>query len=145
VVSPVVLATADLFNALKPIGAAYLVGNRRPYLSVRPPPCRDGYEDRPSGLAGWPEGGHFVKRCCSSAEPEDPCSIRGTRPSHVALQFAVLGFASVALKTTADVTVAFAAGSIRNGATAHSTLIRGPRSAQANHAASITIPLASKP
>lgn len=42
---------------------------------------------------------------------------------NVALQFAVIGFVSVALNTLADILVAFAAGSIRAGATARPKLI----------------------
>jgi hypothetical protein len=43
---------------------------------------------------------------------------------NLALQFAVLGFASIVLNTMADVVVAFAAGDIRAGATARPNLIR---------------------
>ena len=43
---------------------------------------------------------------------------------HVALQFVVLGFVSVALNTLADIAVAVAASSIRKGAAARPALIR---------------------
>ena len=43
---------------------------------------------------------------------------------HVALQFVVLGFVSVALNTLADVVVAVAASGIREGAAARPALIR---------------------
>jgi threonine/homoserine/homoserine lactone efflux protein len=48
---------------------------------------------------------------------------------HVALQFAMLGFISVALNALADVVVALAAGRIREGATARPSLIRRLREA----------------
>jgi threonine/homoserine/homoserine lactone efflux protein len=48
---------------------------------------------------------------------------------HVALQFVVLGFVSVALNTLADILVAFAASGIREGAAAHPALIRRLREA----------------
>jgi threonine/homoserine/homoserine lactone efflux protein len=43
---------------------------------------------------------------------------------HVAVQFMVLGFVSVALNTLADIAVAFAASRIREGAAAGPALIR---------------------
>jgi len=48
---------------------------------------------------------------------------------HVALQFLVLGFVSVALNTLADIVVAFAASGIRNGAAARPGLVRRLREA----------------
>ena len=42
----------------------------------------------------------------------------------MALQFVMLGFVSVALNTSADVVVAFAAGGIRDGAVGRPALIR---------------------
>ena len=43
---------------------------------------------------------------------------------NVALQFVILGFISVALNTLADIAVAFAAGSLREGAAARPNMIR---------------------
>jgi threonine/homoserine/homoserine lactone efflux protein len=48
---------------------------------------------------------------------------------HVALQFVVLGFVSVALNTLADIVVTFAASGIREGVTARPALIRRLREA----------------
>ncbi len=65
----------------------------------------------------------------------------------VALQFVVLGSVSVALNTLADVVVAFAAGGIRDGAAARSTLIRRLRegSGAAMIALGVGLALAKRP
>ncbi|WP_246179891.1 hypothetical protein [Microvirga thermotolerans] len=65
-------------------------------------------------------------KSCPAAIPEaalDPAA------GNVALQFAVLGFVSVALNTLADVAVAFAASGIRAGAAARPGLVRRLREA----------------
>jgi threonine/homoserine/homoserine lactone efflux protein len=66
---------------------------------------------------------------------------------HVALQFVVLGFVSVALNTLADIAVAFAAGGIREGAAARPALIRRLREASgaAMIALGIGLTLAKRP
>jgi threonine/homoserine/homoserine lactone efflux protein len=66
---------------------------------------------------------------------------------HVALQFVVLGFVSVALNTLADVVVAFAASGIRKGAAARPALIRRLREASgaAMVALGIGLALARRP
>jgi len=66
---------------------------------------------------------------------------------NVALQFAVLGFVSVALNTLADLVVAFAAGGFRAGATARPNLIRRLRegSGAAMVALGIGLALAGRP
>jgi threonine/homoserine/homoserine lactone efflux protein len=56
---------------------------------------------------------------------------------HVALQFVMLGFMSVALNTLADVVVAFAASGIRKGAAARPAVVRRLR--EASGAAMITL------
>ncbi|WP_235925077.1 hypothetical protein [Roseomonas harenae] len=65
----------------------------------------------------------------------------------MALQFVVLGSVSVALNTLADVVVAFAAGGIRDGAAARSTLIRRLRegSGAAMIALGVGLALAKRP
>jgi threonine/homoserine/homoserine lactone efflux protein len=60
----------------------------------------------------------------------------------VALQFVVLGFMSVALNTLADIVVAFAASSIREGAAARPALIRRLREASGGAMAALGIGLA---
>lgn len=66
---------------------------------------------------------------------------------HVALQFVVLGFLSVALNTLADIVVAFAASGIREGAAARPVLIRRLRegSGAAMIALGIGLVLAKRP
>ena len=66
---------------------------------------------------------------------------------HVALQFVVLGFVSVALNTLADILVAFAASGIREGATARPALIRRLRKASgaAMMALGLGLALAKRP
>ena len=66
---------------------------------------------------------------------------------HVALQFVVLGFVSVALNTFADVAVAFAASGIRDGAAARPALVRRLREASgaAMVALGIGLALARRP
>jgi threonine/homoserine/homoserine lactone efflux protein len=65
----------------------------------------------------------------------------------VALQFALLGFVSVALNTLADIVVAFAASAIREGAAARPALIRRLRetSGAAMIALGVGLALAKRP
>jgi threonine/homoserine/homoserine lactone efflux protein len=66
---------------------------------------------------------------------------------HVALQFVVLGFVSVALNTLADIVVAFAASGIRAGAAARPAFIRRLREASgvAMIALGVGLALAKRP
>ena len=66
---------------------------------------------------------------------------------HVAVQFVVLGFVSVALNTLADLMVAYAASGIRDGASARPGLIRRLREASgaAMMALGIGLALAKRP
>jgi threonine/homoserine/homoserine lactone efflux protein len=66
---------------------------------------------------------------------------------HIALQFVVLGFVSVALNTLADIVVAFAASGIREGAAARPGLIRRLREASggAMIALGVGLALAKRP
>jgi threonine/homoserine/homoserine lactone efflux protein len=61
---------------------------------------------------------------------------------HVALQFVVLGFVSVALNTIADIVVALAAGRIRGGVAARPVLIRRLREASAGAMIALGVGLA---
>lgn len=66
---------------------------------------------------------------------------------HVAMQFVALGFVSVLLNTLADIVVAFAAGSIREGAATRPSFIRRLREASgaAMIALGIGLALAKRP
>jgi threonine/homoserine/homoserine lactone efflux protein len=135
-VSAVVLASAELFTALKLVGAAYLV-----WLGVRT--IRSARRDTSTSLdggAGAPRVG--VRRAfregllVKALNPKTAAFFLAFIPQfvdpaggHVALQFVMLGFVSVALNTLADVVVAFSAGGIREGAAACPALIRRLREA----------------
>jgi threonine/homoserine/homoserine lactone efflux protein len=127
-VSAIVLASAELFTALKLLGAAYLVwigfrtlqSARRDAASVL-----SGKATRFGARVAFREGvlvealnpktaAFFLAFVPQFVDPRGP----------VALQFVVLGFVSVALNTLADVLVAFAASGIRDGAAARPALVR---------------------
>jgi len=61
---------------------------------------------------------------------------------HVALQFMLLGFVSVALNTLADIVVAFAASRVRDGVAARPALIRRLREASGAAMIALAIGLA---
>ena len=124
-VSAVVLASADLFTALKLAGAAYLVwlGWRTLRAAGAPapvaaPPAGQGRAFREGVLveALNPKTAAFFL----AFVPQflDPAAGR------VALQFLLLGAVSVALNTLADIAVACAASGIRDGAAARPGLVR---------------------
>jgi threonine/homoserine/homoserine lactone efflux protein len=130
-VSAIVLASAELFTALKLIGAVYLVwlgfrtiqAARREAATVL-----DGSMPAPAVGAGRAfREGVLVE----ALNPKTAAFFLAFIPQfvepgagHVALQFVVLGFVSVTLNTLADIVVAFAAGGIREGATARPRLIQ---------------------
>jgi threonine/homoserine/homoserine lactone efflux protein len=129
-VSALVLASAELFTALKLIGAAYLVwiglrtinAARKDGITVdagpSPPAMGTGRAFR-EGVAvealNPKTAAFFLAFIPQFVDP-----VQG----HVAVQFMVLGFVSVALNTLADIAVAFAASRIREGAAARPALIR---------------------
>jgi threonine/homoserine/homoserine lactone efflux protein len=130
-VSAVVLTSAELFTALKLIGAAYLVWvGFRTFQSAR----RDASAGLNGGSAAPPVGPRRAFRdgvLVEALNPKTAAFFLAFVPQfvdpaqgHVALQFLVLGFMSVALNTLADIVVAFAAGGIREGAAARPALIR---------------------
>lgn len=130
-VSAVVLASAELFTALKLIGAAYLVWiGFRTFQAAR----RDAVTVLASGTVVPPIGPRRAFRegvLVEALNPKTAAFFLAFVPQFVnpaagsvALQFMMLGFVSVALNTFADVVVAFAAGRIRDGATARPALIR---------------------
>src|SRR5215207_4691628 len=153
-VSATVLASAELFTALKLTGAAYLVWiGFRTLQSAR----RDASRVQEDGPATPPMGVRRAFRDGVLVEVLNPKTAAfflafvpqfvDPAKGHVALQFVVLGFVSVALNTLADIAVAFAAGGIRDGAAARPALIRRLRetSGAAMVALGIGLALAKRP
>ena len=153
-VSAIVLASAELFTALKLIGAAYLVWvGLRTFLSARrhSAPSLNGGSAAPSiGPRRAFREGVLVE----ALNPKTAAFFLAFIPQfvdptegYVALQFVVLGFVSVALNTLADIVVAFAASRIRQGAAARPALIRRLREASgaAMIALGIGLALAKRP
>jgi threonine/homoserine/homoserine lactone efflux protein len=129
-VSAIVLTSAELFTALKLVGAAYLVWiGLRTVQAAR----RDAAAELKGGLAEPPVGARRAFRegvLVEALNPKTAAFFLAFVPQfvnpaegHVALQFMVLGSVSVALNTLADVVVAFAASGIRQGAAARPALI----------------------
>jgi threonine/homoserine/homoserine lactone efflux protein len=127
-VSAIVLASAELFTALKLIGAAYLV-----WIGIAT--FRSARQALPLGAAAAPSIGPrraFREGVLVEAlNPKTAVFFLAFVPQFVdpaqggvALQFALLGSISVALNTIADILVAFAASGIRAGAAARPALIR---------------------
>lgn len=135
-VSAIVLASAELFTALKLVGAAYLVWlGVRTFLSAR----RDASTGLKGGFVAPSVGPRRAFRegmLVEALNPKTAAFFLAFIPQFVdptqglvALQFMTLGFVSVALNTLADVAVSFAASGIRNGAAARPALIRRLREA----------------
>lgn len=130
-VSALVLASAELFTALKLLGAAYLV-----WIGIRT--IQSARRDAATALAGGaptpPIGPRRAFREGVLVEALNPKTAAfflafipqflDPQAGSVAMQFVALGFVSVALNTLADIVVAFAAGGIREGAATHPILIR---------------------
>ena len=134
-VSAIVLASAELFTALKLIGAVYLV-----WLGVRTfRAARRGASPDLNGGAVPSIGSRRAFREGVLVEVLNPKTAAfflafipqfvDPAQGHVAVQFVALGFVSVALNTLIDIVVAFAAGGVRQGATARPALIRRLREA----------------
>jgi threonine/homoserine/homoserine lactone efflux protein len=153
-VSAIVLASAELFTALKLVGAAYLIWlGVRTFLSAR----RDASTGLNGGSAAPPLGPRRAFRegvLVEALNPKTAAFFLAFVPqfvdpagSHVALQFVVLGFISVALNTLADVVVALAASCIRDGVAARPALVRRLREASgaAMVALGIGLTLAKRP
>jgi threonine/homoserine/homoserine lactone efflux protein len=130
-VSAIVLASAELFTALKLLGAGYLVWiGFRTIQAAR----RDASAVLTGGTTAPPIGPRRAFRegvLVEALNPKTAAFFLAFVPQfldpaagHVALQFALLGFISVALNTLADVVVAYAASGIRAGAAARPTLVR---------------------
>ena len=126
-VSAVVLASAELFTALKLAGAAYLVWlGVRAVLAARREALDLGGGAPVMGVRRAFREGVLVE----ALNPKTAAFFLAFIPQFVdpagsvATQFVVLGGVSVALNTAADVVVAFLAGRIRDGAGARPGLVR---------------------
>jgi threonine/homoserine/homoserine lactone efflux protein len=133
-VSAIVLASAELFTALKLIGAAYLVWiGLRTFQAARQDTSaglNDGAMKPPVGARRAFREGILIE----ALNPKTAAFFLAFVPQfvnpaegHVALQFMVLGSVSVALNTLADLVVVFAASGIREGAIVRPALIRSLR------------------
>jgi threonine/homoserine/homoserine lactone efflux protein len=135
-VSALVLASAELFTALKLLGAAYLV-----WIGIRT--IQSARREAANALAGEPVTPPMgVRRAfregvlVEALNPKTAAFFLAFVPQfvspaagNVAVQFVVLGSISVALNTLADIVVAYAASGIRAGAAARPTLVRRLREA----------------
>lgn len=148
-VSAIVLASAELFTALKLIGAVYLVWlGFRTFQSARreAKTVLDGVTPAPAvGARRAFREGVLVE----ALNPKTAAFFLAFIPQfvnlgagHVALQFMVLGFVSVTLNTLADVVVAFAASRIRAGAAGRTGAIRRLREASGGAMIALGIGLA---
>lgn len=135
-VSAIVLASAELFTALKLVGAAYLVWiGLRTLRSAR----RDMAASLQGGVAAPPIGSRRAFRegvLVEALNPKTAAFFLAFVPQFVdpgqggvALQFVVLGSLSVALNTLVDIVVAVAASRLREGAAARPMLVRRLRKA----------------
>ncbi|POR54254.1 LysE family translocator [Bosea psychrotolerans] len=152
-VSALVLASAELFTALKLVGAAYLVClGIRTFQAAR----RDAANALAGGTVEPPIGPRRAFRegvLVEALNPKTAAFFLAFIPQFVdmagsvALQFMVLGFISVLLNTLADIVVAFAASGIRDGAAARPELIKRLREASggAMIALGIGLALAKRP
>lgn len=135
-VSALVLASAKLFIALKLLGAAYLAWlGLRTILTARSDALAAA-----AGQTGTPSFG--VRRAfregvlVEALNPKTAAFFLAFVPQFVdpvagsaALQFSVLGVASVTLNTAADTLVTFAAGGVRSGLAGRPGLVRRLREA----------------
>lgn len=153
-VSAIVLASAELFTALKLAGAAYLV-----WIGIRTIRAarRDAATVLDGGTAAPPLGPRRAFRegvLVEALNPKTAAFFLAFVPQFVdpaagpvAVQFVVLGTISVVLNTLADVVVAYGASGIRNGAAARPALVRRLRegSGAAMVALGVGLALARRP
>jgi threonine/homoserine/homoserine lactone efflux protein len=129
-VSAIVLASAELFTALKLAGSAYLIWiGLRTVLTAQ----QEALTALRGGAAAPPIGARRAFRegvLVEALNPKTAAFFLAFVPQFVdpgrgsiALQFVLLGFVSVALNTLADIVVAFAAGRLRDGASARPKLV----------------------
>jgi threonine/homoserine/homoserine lactone efflux protein len=148
-VSAIVLASAELFTALKLLGAAYLVWiGFRTFQAAR----RESAAALVGETVASPVGPRRAFRegvLVEATNPKTAAFFLAFIPqfvdlSHgnVALQFMILGFISVALNTLADAIVVFCASRIRESAKARPNLIRRIREASGGAMIALGIALA---
>jgi len=150
-VSAIVMASAELFAALKLVGAAYLAWiGVRTILDARRVPAVAGATVERVGVHRAFREGVLVE----ALNPKTAAFFLAFLPQFVspdagpvAVQFAVLGLVSVALNTLADIGVAFAAGRVRDGAAARPALVRrlGTASGAAMVALGVGLAFARRP
>jgi threonine/homoserine/homoserine lactone efflux protein len=152
-VSALVLASAELFTALKLIGAAYLIwlGFRTIRSARNEALALDGGTAGPA-IGTWRAFREGV--LVEALNPKTAAFFLAFVPQFVdpavgpvAAQFVVLGTISVVLNTAADVVVAVAASGIREGAAARPALLRRLRegSGAAMNALGMGLTLAKRP
>jgi threonine/homoserine/homoserine lactone efflux protein len=143
-VSAVVLASAELFTALKLLGAGYLVwmGVRTVLAARREALVLEGAVPAMGVRRAFREG-----VMVEALNPKTAAFFLAFVPQFVdpgagtvAVQFMMLGFLSVVLNTLADIAVAFGASRIRDAATARPGLLRRIR--EASGAAMVALGLA---
>jgi threonine/homoserine/homoserine lactone efflux protein len=149
-VSAVVLASAELFTALKLLGAGYLVwmGVRTVLAARREALVLEGAVPAMGVRRAFREG-----VMVEALNPKTAAFFLAFLPQfvdpagNVAAQFVLLGVVSVALNTGADVVVAFLAGRLRDGAGARPGLMRRLREASgaAMMARGVGLALAKRP
>ncbi|WP_203072554.1 LysE family translocator [Falsiroseomonas ponticola] len=135
-VSALVLASAELFNALKWAGALYLVWLGWRTIRTARAEALAGPVAPPMPPLGGPRRAFREGVVVEALNPKTAAFFLAFLPQfvdpaagHAGLQFVVLGTVSVLLNTLADVAVALAAGRLRQGAAARPTLVRRLREA----------------
>lgn len=135
-VSALVLASAELFTALKLIGAAYLVWIGIRTIQSARQDAGPMLGDMPAAPPVGPRRAFREGALVEALNPKTAAFFLAFVPQfldpaagHVALQFMLLGVISVALNTLADLVVACGAGAIRDGAAARPALIARLRAA----------------
>lgn len=134
-VSAIVLTSAELFTALKLVGALYLVWIG--WRTIRS--ARSDAAVLAGGMAAPAVGAARAFRegvLVEALNPKTAAFFLAFIPQFVdpaagpvPLQFVVLGATSVVLNTLADIVVAFAASGIRSGASSRPALVRRLREA----------------
>lgn len=133
-VSAVVLASAELFTALKLAGAVYLVWLGIRTIRAARHATSEIQEPTPGSVG--PRQAFREGVLVEALNPKTAAFFLAFVPQFVdpaagsvAFQFVVLGFVSVALNTLADVVVAYAAAGVRAGAAVRPHLVRRLRQA----------------
>ncbi len=135
-VSALVLASAELFTALKLAGALYLVWLGWRAIRTARAEALPGTPAAPMTSLGGPRRALREGVVVEALNPKTAAFFLAFIPQfvdpaagHAGVQFVVLGTVSVLLNTLADVAVALAAGRLRDGAAARPTLVRRLREA----------------